>query len=189
MTKVIYFHGIHGNTAKTIAPWLEQEMSTRGIKVYHPVFFGDGEATFENFENIADKLLHEGAFDKDTIIIAHSIGNSFSIRYMAKHKLKPKAFISLAGFYEKFELKESIREQTYNALPNSQALDYLVDNVKIRISFYSNDHIVPQEVLKNFSHRIKSELIYLENKGHFGAKSGIQELPELIATMQRHDLM
>ena len=49
MKNLIYFHGIHGNTAKTIAPWLEQELKNYNINVVYPKFFNDGEAFFENF--------------------------------------------------------------------------------------------------------------------------------------------
>ena len=89
MKNLIYFHGIHGNTAKTIAPWLEQELKNYNINVVYPKFFNDGEAFFENFEIVAQKLINDKFLNDDSILVAHSIGNPFVVTLLEKYKLKP----------------------------------------------------------------------------------------------------
>ena len=188
MKNLIYFHGIHGNTAKTIAPWLEQELKKYNINVVYPKFFNDGEAFFENFQIIAQKLINDKVLNDDSILVAHSIGNPFVVTLLEKYQLKPKAYISLAGFSESFEVN-NIKEQINNSVPTKIAIDYIKNLNITKLSFYSNDHIVPQETLKNFSKQINSKLYYLEGKGHFGTKSGVQELPELIKVMKENKII
>ena len=150
MKNIIYFHGIHGDTQKSIAPFLEKEFKVFGYETLYPKFFEDGCATYENFKIQADKLISKNKINNDTIIISHSIGNSFSIRYLFENKLTPFAYISLAGYCDKFPLNDDIvREQIYSALPTKEELNYVKTNIKNRISLYSNDHLIPQELLIN----------------------------------------
>lgn len=188
MKNLIYFHGIHGNTAKTIAPWLEQELKNYNINVVYPKFFNDGEAFFENFEIVAQKLINDKVLNDDSILVAHSIGNPFVVTLLEKYKLKPLAYISLAGFAEYFDTI-SIQTQIKNSIPTEKAIEYLKNLDTKILSFYSNDHIVPQKVLKNFSEQINSKLYYLDGKCHFGTKSGVQELPELIEIMKENKII
>ena len=188
MKNLIYFHGIHGNTNQTIAPWLESQMQNYGIQVFYPICFNDGEAYFENFEQVAYNLIENKILTEESIIVAHSIANPFVIKLIEKYKLKPFAYISLAGFCEYFDT-HSIQNQIRKSIPDKNQIDYISNSDIIKISLYSDDHLVPQEVLKNFSKKIKSKLYYIEDKGHFGRKAGIQELPELIDIMKENKII
>ena len=84
---------------------------------------------------------------------------------------------------------EKTKMQIKNALPSKKQLDYVSKNIKTRISLYSNDHLISEEILKDFSTQINSKLYYVENKGHFGRKLGIQELPELIEILKENKLV
>ena len=190
MKNVVYFHGIHGDTQKSIAPYLETEFKNLGITMYYPQFFNTETCSYEAFEKIANQLLNDGVINNETIVISHSIGNSFSIRFLFEHNLKPFAYISLAGYCDKFPLNnEDIKNKIYNALPTKEQLRYLAENVEKRISLYSNDHLIPEDLLKNFSKQIYSTLYYLENKGHFGIRMEIQELPELIEILKENQII
>lgn len=188
MKNLVYFHGIHGNTTQSIAPWLEKQMKNYNILTYYPICFNDGDAFFENFEQVANKLIEDKILTEDSIIVAHSISNPFVVRFLEKYNFKPFAYISLAGFCDYFDTL-SIKTQIKKSLPNKKQIEYISKLNTIKISLYSNDHIVPQEILRNFSKKINSKLYYLESKGHFGSKSGIQELPELIDIMKQNKII
>lgn len=190
MKNVVYFHGIHGDTQKSIAPFLEKEFAKLNIKTYYPKFFNDGEAFYENFKTVADDLFSQGLLGEDTIVIAHSIGNSFSTRYLCEKNISPLAFVSLAGYCDSFDLNNpDVKNQINKALPTDVHLLHIKTHAKTRISLYSNDHLIPENLLKNFSEKIDSKLYYLENKGHFGRRHGIQELPELIEILKENKLI
>lgn len=126
---------------------------------------------------------------EETIVISHSIGNSFSIRFLTENNLKPFAYISLAGWAEKFDVSDEIKDETYSAIPDKKYLKYIKENICRRISIYSNDDKVPYEVLENFSKDIDSKFIYIPDKQHFGTTSGIQELPELIDILKSEEII
>ena len=88
-----------------------------------------------------------------------------------------------------FHKNESVKEKIDQALPTDEQINFLAENVKFKISLYSNDHLIPEELLKNFSKKINSKLYYIENKGHFGRKMGLQELPELIEILKSHKII
>lgn len=53
--------------------------------------------------------------------------------------------------------------------------------VKARYSIYSdNDHIVPFEILQEFTKIIDSKDMLIEGIGHMGKKSGLESLPQVI---------
>ncbi len=189
MKNVVYFHGIHGDTTKSVAPYIANRLKEYNISMMYPTFFDRGYAYYENFEKEARKILEEGLITEETIVIAHSIGNAFSTRFLCENKLKPAVYISLAGWAEKFEVSESIKDETYKAIPDKKYLTYIKENVPKRISVYSNDDKVPYEVLKSFSDDIDSKFIYVPDKLHFGTTSGVQELPELIDIMKDEEII
>lgn len=57
------------------------------------------EISFNQWEDELDKL---GTPAEVALLIAHSIGNEFMIRYCAKHHLEVRLYIGLAGFVESF---------------------------------------------------------------------------------------
>ena len=181
MKSAIYFHGIHGDTQNSVAPWLSKEFEKFGYKLVYPKFFDDEKCFYDDFKKVADVLFKEGVFKNDSIVVGHSIGNALFIKYCFERKLKIKAYISLAGFYEKIPFNNPVvRENIYAVLPNENEMLYVRENIPFRISLYSNDHIVPEENLINFSKKLNAKAYFLQNKGHFGRKNGVQELSELI---------
>ena len=53
--------------------------------------------------------------------------------------------------------------------------------VNSKYSIYSNnDHIVPFEILDKFPKTINSKPLLIENIGHMGSKSGLEELPQVV---------
>lgn len=189
MKNVVYFHGIHGDTTKSVAPYIAKELKKMNIPMVYPTFFDKGCAYYEYFEKVANKLIEEGLITDETIIISHSIGNPLSVRFLAENNLKPFAYISLAGWAEKFDVSDAIKDETYTAIPDKKYLTYIKENVKNRLSIYSNDDKVPFEVLENFSKDIDSKFIYIPDKKHFGTTSGVQELPELIEILKNEGLI
>ena len=189
MKNVVYFHGIHGDTTKSVAPYIAKELEKINIPMIYPTFFDKGYAYYENFKKVADKLLEENLITSETIVISHSIGNPFSVRFLTENNLKPFAYISLAGWVEKFDVSDAIKDETYKAIPDKKYLTYIKENVKKRLSIYSNDDKVPFEVLEHFSKEIDSKFIYIPDKKHFGTTSGIQELPELIEILKNEKII
>lgn len=85
-------HGFNGDTTNTFGPWLKQILENKGFTVHMPSFPIRLEASFEKWSKILDEYKNE--IKKDSIIIAHSIGNPFIIRYLANNNLNVNTYYS-----------------------------------------------------------------------------------------------
>ena len=179
MKNIILIHGFNG--MPKIFEYFKIELEKRGYNVIMPDFPIREEITVEGYYRTFDK--YKDIFNSNLIVIAHSIGNSMVIKYMYKNNLLAGKYISLAGFAKDFynEGRDVLNEKVKLAVLNDNELQYTKEIIKDRYSIYSkDDHIVPYELLKEFSKLIDSKSYSIDGIGHMGKKSGLEELPEVI---------
>lgn len=131
----------------------------------------------EEFEKIKDELQGE------LIVVAHSGGNPFIIKYLKEGNFNIKLYIGLAGFSDiyKVEGREDLYEAVKSIAPTPEELDNFKNNVKKRYCIYSdNDHIVPIEILKKHVDNVNGIHCIIPNIGHMGRKSNLQTIPKVI---------
>ena len=110
------------------------------------------------------------------------------IKYISKYGLQVGKYISLAGFSKDYynEGKDVLNEKVKLTILSEKEKQDTKQLVIDRYSIYSNDdHIVPFELLKDFCRDIDSKPILIENIGHMGKKSGLEELPEVIEIIKQ----
>ena len=179
MENIFLIHGYNG--IPLIFEYFKNKLEKMGYKVIIPNFPTQQEICVKSFFKVFNE--NRQYLTNDSIVIAHSIGNAMFLKYISKHQLKIKAYISLAGFAKSFTNKD---KPTLNkAVRLSQLTEKQINDCKKFITkrysiFSDDDHIVPFEILKNFSKKINSKKICIENIGHMGKKSGLKELPEVI---------
>lgn len=181
MKTAFIIHGFNGDTTYTFGPWLKNELEKRNYNVIMPNFPIRSEATYLGWSNILDKYIN--LFDENTIIICHSIGNPFIIKYLAENKLKAKLYISVAGFCKLFTVPE--RADLNNAFIDFQVkldnINYCKSNIQNRYSLYSdNDHVIPFDILENFIHSLDSVPVFISGVGHMGNRDNIHDLPQIL---------
>lgn len=185
MKTVFLIHGYNG--IPPIFKWLKEELEKREYQVIVPKFPIREEISFETWVEILNS--YKDKFDTNTIVIAHSIGNSFLLRYLEINDIHVKLFIGLAGFCEKF--KTDGRKDLNNAVEefcNTNEILKAKEKIEKIYAIYSNtDHIVPIGILENFAEKLSTESILLENVGHMGSKSGIKQLPEVLRIIEREN--
>ncbi len=180
MKNAFIIHGFNGDTTETFGPSLRNFLEKKGYTVYMPKFPIRLEASFNGWSNILDE--YKGLFNEETLVIAHSIGNPFFIRYLYNNKLKAKLYVSVAGFCDLFTVEG--REDLNNAfidfkVPN-EAISYLKEHVPNRFSLYSdNDHVIPFDILENFYKKIESNPVFISGVGHMGNRNKITRLPQI----------
>lgn len=186
MRNILLVHGFNGMLK--IFDYFKKNLTSLGFNVIMPIFPIREEITIEGYFDVFDR--YRQFINKETIVVAHSIGNAMFIKYLSKNELQVSTFISLAGFSDPFY------NQGKDILNEKVALVKLSDNEKKntqkfinkRYSIYSNDdHIVPYKILKNFSKDINSLPIEIKNIGHMGKKSGLEELPQVINIIKTID--
>lgn len=180
MKYAFILHGFNGDTVYTFGPSLKNFLESQGYTVIMPEFPIRSEASFKKWSLILDN--YKQFFNSDTIVIAHSIGNPFFIKYLSHNNLIVKLYISVAGFCDLFTVngREDLNTAFVDFAVTDEDLNYTLNNMKYRFSLYSNnDHVIPYDILVNFTHRINSTPVFIENVGHMGNRDNISRLPEI----------
>lgn len=179
MKNVLLIHGFNG--IPKIFEYFKIELEKIGYNVFIPKFPVREEITVEGYFKIFDK--YKDIFNSNLIVVAHSIGNPMLIKYISKNNCSIKKYISLAGFSKDYynEGKDVLNEKVKLTILNQKELDDAKRLINNKYSIYSkDDHIVPYEILEEYSKEINSKSISIDGIGHMGKKSGLEELPEVI---------
>lgn len=185
MKKVLLLHGYNG--IPQIFHWLKQELENMEYTVIMPNLPPREGVRYdvwkEEFENIKDDLKGE------VIVVAHSIGNAFIIKYLKESNLDIKLYIGLAGFSDIYttEGRKDLDEAVKSILPSQEEIDNFKNKVKMRYCIYSNnDHIVPLEILKKHADNVNGIHCMIPNIGHMGRKSNLQTIPKVIEIIKEN---
>lgn len=179
MKNVLLVHGFNG--IPQIFQYFKEELEKIDYNVIMPEFPVREEITVEGYFEVFNK--YKDYFNEDLIVVAHSIGNPMFIKYISKNNLKVGKYISLAGFSKEYynEGKDVLNEKVKLTILSEKEKEDAKNMIIDRYSIYSNDdHIVPFELLEEFSKDINSTPMLIKNIGHMGKKSGLEKLPEVI---------
>ena len=182
---VLLIHGYNG--IPKIYEWLEQELEKLGYNVIVPKFEPREGVTYENWKKVLNN--YKKYINEESIIVAHSIGNEFIIKYFNENDLEAKLYISLAGFskYFEWEDKQDLNRACREFLVTESELKNFRNRCKKKYSIYSdNDHIVPFNILQEYPKNIAAIPILIENIGHMGKKSGLEEIPRVIEIIKEN---
>lgn len=181
MKTAFIIHGFNGDTLYTFGPWLKNELEKHGYNVLMPQFPIRSDASYCGWSEILDKYVEN--FNDDTIIVCHSIGNPFIIKYLSDNNLKAKLYISVAGFCKLFSVPD--REDLNHAFVDFQVhnsnIEYFKTHIPYRYSLYSdNDHVIPFDILKDFINQLNSNPVFISGVGHMGNRDNIHCLPQIV---------
>lgn len=139
-------------------------------------------------QDIGQMQMYVNYYDRDVKNAdENKTGNEFIIKYFNENNLSAKLYISLAGFSEYFEWKdkEDLNRACKEFLVNKKELESFRNRCSKKYSIYSNnDHIVPFEILQEYPKSINATPILIENIGHMGKKSGLEEIPKVIELIE-----
>ena len=99
-------------------------------------------------------------------------------------------YISLAGFskYFEWENKEDLNRACKEFLVSRNELENFKNRCNKKYSIYSNDdHIVPFDLLQYYPKDINAIPILIENIGHMGKKSGLEEIPKVVDIIKENE--
>ncbi|MCW1888317.1 MAG: alpha/beta hydrolase [Candidatus Moranbacteria bacterium] len=180
MKKAIILHGMadskeeyDGHEAEHHwIPWLKTELEAQGLQVvapelpepYHPIY----EAWKEVFEGLAP--------DEETVLVGHSCGGGFLVRYLSENTLRVGKVLLVAPYLDPdgdhipeffdFPVKRNLVSQTEGVTIFISADDDSDILESVRIIKDSCDGIVTREFV---------------DKGHFTfGEMGTREFPELL---------
>lgn len=181
MKTAFIIHGFNGDTIYTFGPYLKNELEKRNYNVIMPNFPIRTDATYLGWSSILNK--YKEFFDENTIVICHSIGNPFIIKYISENHLKAKLYVSVAGFCKLFKVpnREDLNKAFVDFQVNKENINYCKKHIQFKYSLYSdNDHVIPFDILEDFIDKLGSNPVFISGVGHMGNRENTKKLPQIL---------
>lgn len=179
MKNVIIIHSYNGDTKDSFAPSIENICKENNIDYYFPKFPIRSEATYESWEKVMDEYKDNNIINSDSIIISHSLGTQFIIKYLARNNIYIDKYISVAGFVN-FKGREDLENILKPFAPSDEEFEKCKELINNRYSVYSdNDELNTVDKLEGYANKLSAEKILIKGAGHFNPKSGVKKIEEI----------
>lgn len=156
-------------------PWLQKKLTQAGIVTQTPEMPKPYRASYEEW----DRVFSQFDINEDTVLVGHSCGGGFLLKWLAQHQAKVKKLVLVAPWLDPIKKRPGFLDRTVN--PNIAELageihiflseDEPVDGVKESVDIIMK--ALPDAKLRRF-----------ETHGHFTlngiGKTEFRELLELI---------
>ena len=184
MKQVIIIHGCPSDAEKAMnpetrtydkhwIPWTREKLNEKGIKVETPFMPEPWYPNYEKFKAEFEKC----SVDEDTILIGHSCGCAFLVRWLGESKQKVAKLILVAPWKIPDEGDEA-RQRFY-----IYRIDEMIkDRVNKIVMFTADDEEDDGKISLEIYHRaLGGEVIELKGHGHYTMGDiGTIEFPELL---------
>ena len=160
-------------------PWLKKELEKKGIETKTPLMPTPWDADYDSWKKEIVKL----DIQVDSILVGHSCGGGFLVRWIDESKKKFKRLVLVSPG----KAGKSRSKGTGNLYGNKTITNlnrYVKDEI---IIFTSNDDI-PQHIKGAFEYKkeLPAKVILLRDQGHFTQEDmGTVEFPELLEEILR----
>lgn len=178
---VILVHGSYGKPFENWFPWLESELSKKGISCYVPTFPTPEHQNYCDWGKLLDYYSNIGFINEDTILIGHSCGAICVTRYLCERNIRIRGLITVSGYNNYTGNDPHIDELNSSFYCEDEVIQKIQNLTSQRISYIStNDPFISQDALENFSRTIDSQLVVIEGAGHFNANAGYTEFHQIL---------
>lgn len=182
-SNIFILHSLNGDTLEIWGKEVKEFFEGKSIDVIMPKFPIRAESTYEKFENILKIYINNGKLSENSIVIAHSIGNAYFVRFCKELNFVPKVYIAVApgAVYEYPSARNDyIVEVKKQAYCKKDALDFVKNNVNRKYCLYSDEDDNNIEKFTRFIDDVDAKGIYLEGYNHFDGYHNVDSVPELI---------
>ncbi|MEQ4670301.1 RBBP9/YdeN family alpha/beta hydrolase [Providencia manganoxydans] len=176
--KVIIIHGYTASPEKNWFPWLKEQLEQQGVVVKVPAMPDPLSPDPQRWQqHLLDAQIE---LDKDTVVIGHSLGCVTLLRYLASQQQQVGGYLLVSGFTEEQATLPELKAHTDISLDYAN-LKSLSDK---RISIISsNDSIVSPQSSRTLATLLETEVITVENAGHFLDREGFSEFPLILKVL------
>lgn len=181
MKTVILLHGSYGSAYENWIPSVSEHIRSQGhlpLAVTLPTPFGQ---TFVLWSRILDGYRDAGLLGSSSVVVAHSSGCSFAVRYLATRGVRVRGIVTVAGFSGYISGNDAF-DAINAAVGTTAATDFAttVRLVENRVAFISdNDPNLPGTVLSNFASELQATEVLVPGAGHFNSASGYDNFDAL----------
>jgi predicted alpha/beta hydrolase family esterase len=159
--------------AKHWMPWLREELTARGMKTEMPLMPSPWKPNYNAFK----KEFEKHKVTDSTILVGHSCGCAFLVRWLGETKRKAGKLILVAP-WKMAEKGDRYREAFYG-YPIDRAIRSRVKSIVMFTS--DNESRAGKESLRLFHDALGGKVIALKSHGHYTMDDmGTSEFPELL---------
>ena len=159
-------------------PWIKKELTAGGIKTETPLMPSPWEPDYEKFKQEFEKY----EVTEHTILIGHSCGSAFLVRWLGETKRKIFKLILVAPW--KIAGKGDKFRKSFYEYPIDETIKLRVKEI---VMFTADDEKDDgKESLRIFHQALGGKIIELKGKGHYTMSDmGTTEFPELLEVVLR----
>lgn len=177
MKNAIIIHGTEGYPEQNWFPWLKKELEQQDYKVSVPQFPSPPVVPAKISEWF--DVLKGYELDEDTLLIGHSLGGVFTLRILERldHPVKAAFFVGTPVGIKPITYYD--RDLAFSGFEFNW--DKIRRNAKRFVAFQSDDDpYVDLENGRSLAEKLGIILHFVPNSGHFNAKAGYTEFPDLL---------
>lgn len=177
MYDYVIVHGSYGDPFENWFPWLYEKLTSAGKQVLAPQFpCGSGIQNYENWKRVLDAYRY--LIDERTTFVGHSLAPAFIVDYLVDNDLKVNDLVFAAPFYGLIDIPD------FDEVNSPFFIDCKFEKLERlsnrRICFISkNDPYVPNSLSIEFARKTCSDIIFVEDAGHFNSSAGYRKFDEL----------
>lgn len=180
MQNIFIFHCSNGNPNKHWYPWLEKKLKNKNTNIFIPEF-PIGKNQFLN--NWIKNLSSYKQYLNNSILIGHSLGAPFILNILNTCNIKVKAVFLVSGFIGELSVDEpNIKDFAEN---NFNWKKIINSSNKFYIIHSNNDPYVPLFKANELSKYLKTNVIMINNGGHFTESVGYKKFDLLLEYIKK----
>lgn len=188
VSNIFVLHSLNGDTLKMWGQDIKEKFGEKEIDVIMPEFPIRSESRYEKFKEILEFYINNGKLNNNSIVVAHSIGNAYFIRFCKELNYVPKVYIAVApgAIYEYPSTRNDyiveVKKQSYL---KKDSLDYMKGILSKKYCLYSDEDDNNIEKFTRFLDDTNAEGMYLKYYNHFDGYHRIYKIPELVELINK----
>lgn len=182
MRYIFINHGYMGSNVENWFPWFKNEVDNKDTLCIIPKYPIDKD---KHFYDYWEKVLnnYSSYINEKTILIGHSSGCAFTIKYLIKNNIKIDKLILVCGFNNyysnnKNDFHNTVNKTFYVSDSELKKIKELCN--KIICIYGDNDPYIPQEVFKDLINKLGALEVVIKNGGHLNSDAGYNKFDEIL---------
>lgn len=187
MKYIVINHGFKGSNIENWFPWLKEKCDSNSVQVIIPQYpIDDDKHFYEYWKKVLDTYKEFDYLNDESVIIGHSSGCAFSIKYILENKIKIDKLILVSGFNnyysnDKLDFHNVVNKTFY---VDEKKLIKLKNYVRKIICIYGdNDPYIPQSEFHNLAKLLEAKEVIIKNGGHLNKDAGYSDFEEILSEL------
>ena len=156
--------------------WLKEQLTNKGYIVDNPLMPDAWEPDYGKWKQVMDNF----EINEETVIIGHSAGAGFAVRWLGDTNKKIKGLVMVAPVKTCQRGSDDRMEPILDFEINKS----IVNNIENRVIFMSNDRDYRVEDGEMYAKELDAEMIKRDGVRHFTVgRMGTNKFPELLQTI------